>query len=483
MRKASCILAKQHNTLALPNFDSAAKMQEHWTGTDIRQLRLALSLSQKMLADRLGVSTSQVRSWEGQSPSRIDPIASARLSKIQTETTAARHSRDLMNDVHRFSADRITIAPARSLTASALYEEYCSWCEEQNIEPLALPRFGLEFGELGIQKVRIAGRTRYVGIALQSVQKEPTDIPAPSLASIKPVWRNNILCIDSQSLEPPIAPPSLEALLSSLKVELLSLAEQCECESNIDRRWIAYIREVGKAIPSTLPSQFELFRLAHAEELLRDYAAVSAREWPDFLALRYDAILNQLRRVVRLFPGWSEFIRRAENKHLTREQVTASTIVAKHLAAAMESDVAKEFVDPNVPTALAELASLHTTRSSEPAQAQSRWGTNSLTSDIVESVNNILKALGMAAAELAASSHITLRQAGAGYGDKFQSGFVSKAKDYGQKDGQLVVTWVRRLLFGGVSLSGAHAIGLSDYLIKHFPKDFAWIDALSRLLL
>jgi hypothetical protein len=34
--------------------------------------------------------------------------------------------------------------------------------------PLALPTFGREFGELGVQKARIAVRVRYIGIALKS---------------------------------------------------------------------------------------------------------------------------------------------------------------------------------------------------------------------------------------------------------------------------------------------------------------------------
>jgi hypothetical protein len=55
-----------------------------------------------------------------------------------------------------------------SVTATNLYEDYCTWCESQNKEPLALPTFGREFGELGVQKAKIAGRVRYIGIALKT---------------------------------------------------------------------------------------------------------------------------------------------------------------------------------------------------------------------------------------------------------------------------------------------------------------------------
>ena len=72
------------------------------------------------------------------------------------------------NDVERFYKERIETQDGSSLTATSLYEDYCAWCEEQQKEPLALPTFGREFGELGVQKARIAGRVRYIGIALKS---------------------------------------------------------------------------------------------------------------------------------------------------------------------------------------------------------------------------------------------------------------------------------------------------------------------------
>lgn len=71
-------------------------------------------------------------------------------------------------DVERFYKERIETQDGSSMTATSLYEDYCAWCEEQQKEPLALPTFGREFGELGVQKARIAGRVRYIGIALKS---------------------------------------------------------------------------------------------------------------------------------------------------------------------------------------------------------------------------------------------------------------------------------------------------------------------------
>jgi hypothetical protein len=71
-------------------------------------------------------------------------------------------------DVERFYKERIDSSEGSSLTATTLYEDYCAWCEEQHKEPLALPTFGREFGELGVQKAKIAGRVRYIGINLRA---------------------------------------------------------------------------------------------------------------------------------------------------------------------------------------------------------------------------------------------------------------------------------------------------------------------------
>jgi hypothetical protein len=84
-------------------------------------------------------------------------------------------------DVERFYKERIETQDGSSLTATSLYEDYCGWCEEQRKEPLALPTFGREFGELGVHKARIAGRVRYIGIALKSAAEFVEDKKLPAL--------------------------------------------------------------------------------------------------------------------------------------------------------------------------------------------------------------------------------------------------------------------------------------------------------------
>lgn len=88
-------------------------------------------------------------------------------------------------DVERYYKEKVETQDGSSLTATSLYEDYCSWCEEQQKEPLALPTFGREFGELGVQKAKVAGRVRYIGIALKSDKdlEEDKNLPALSTAA------------------------------------------------------------------------------------------------------------------------------------------------------------------------------------------------------------------------------------------------------------------------------------------------------------
>ncbi len=72
------------------------------------------------------------------------------------------------NNTERFYKENVEVRDGSSVTATELYEDYCSWCESKNKEPAALPSFAREFAELGVKKERVAGRVRSIGIALKS---------------------------------------------------------------------------------------------------------------------------------------------------------------------------------------------------------------------------------------------------------------------------------------------------------------------------
>jgi hypothetical protein len=111
-------------------------------------------------------------------------IAKPRSGANDNRTAPAARLMAPETDVERFYKERIETQDGSSLTATSLYEDYCEWCEEQQKEPLALPTFGREFGELGVQKAKVAGRVRYIGIALKSARGLEEDKKLPALGTV-----------------------------------------------------------------------------------------------------------------------------------------------------------------------------------------------------------------------------------------------------------------------------------------------------------
>jgi hypothetical protein len=125
-----------------------------------------MTVTEQPVAVALPVSTPMITASKPR-------VASANDNKTAPKMVAPE------TDVERFYKERIDAQDGSSLTATGLYEDYCAWCEEQEKEPLALPTFGREFGELGVQKAKIAGRVRYIGIALRSGAEHLEDTKTP----------------------------------------------------------------------------------------------------------------------------------------------------------------------------------------------------------------------------------------------------------------------------------------------------------------
>jgi hypothetical protein len=85
-------------------------------------------------------------------------------------------------DVERFYKERIETQDGSTIGATEMFEDYCDWCEQLGKEPLAHPNFGREFQELGVQKAKVGGRVRYIGIALKSAGNLEEDKKPPVFA-------------------------------------------------------------------------------------------------------------------------------------------------------------------------------------------------------------------------------------------------------------------------------------------------------------
>jgi len=69
-------------------------------------------------------------------------------------------------DVELYFDERVGRENGSSVTALALYDDYCQWCEAKAKQPLGLPIFTRRFSDLGVQKAKVAGRIRYMDVRL-----------------------------------------------------------------------------------------------------------------------------------------------------------------------------------------------------------------------------------------------------------------------------------------------------------------------------
>lgn len=162
------------------NADPQAAVLSKLSGQDSATIQLALIILVAILVEvgsslGLYVAFSQWNIYD-----RRNPLA-ARNGNGATEADAsAPRLVAPETDVERFHRERILPADGLHLTATALYEDYCAWCEVHSKEPMALPTFGRQFGDLGIQKAKINGRIRYIGIRIAGVDEmsEPERLAA-----------------------------------------------------------------------------------------------------------------------------------------------------------------------------------------------------------------------------------------------------------------------------------------------------------------
>lgn len=265
-------------------------------------------------------------------------------------------------------------------------------------------------------------------------KREPPSVPAQRRAAVEPFWDKGTLTVPKKPVRSDLNKKKFAAALSALRTEMRELAGDVAAEANIDKRPAVQLQRVADCIPETLPTQDELFRLGHAESVFVGFAKTVEREWPDFLAARYQALLLQFDRTMRQSPLWREFKRNAAKETLSAEQVKESVSLARQAARALEQKEAKDFVDPAVPHSLQQLAEASNIVSVEgtPSVDASTSAQELLAVDLVESVNNTLKPIAEAA--LASAARAEKRAASAAgkmagaYASEFEKGAVAEAK-------------------------------------------------------
>jgi hypothetical protein len=182
------------------------------------------------------------------------------------------------------------------------------------------------------------------------------EIPPQRPAALEPVWSNGKLILPPRPATTDGDKRANAAALKALRAELIELADDVEAEpSNFDKRAATYLRRIAERVPDRTPPQHELFRFAHAKEVLEGHGSTINDQWPDHLAPRFHALTLLFDRVVRQFPKWREFVRNAQEDRLTAEQVAEVPAISVMVLSALREEDAKQFIDREIPEALEQL--------------------------------------------------------------------------------------------------------------------------------
>jgi hypothetical protein len=197
-------LGKTDAMTVMGQADPQAAVLSKLSGLDIDKVQMAMTIFIALLLEvgstfGMYIAFSQWRLYDQEAlavptPATVPATAAAAVTAtpavaIKKPRIGANDNRSLPpakllvpeTDVQRFYKENVDSQDGHTVSATALYEAYCVWCEERQKEPLALPTFGREIAEFGIQKVKKKDGVRYVGIALKSDLELEEDKKLPAL--------------------------------------------------------------------------------------------------------------------------------------------------------------------------------------------------------------------------------------------------------------------------------------------------------------
>jgi hypothetical protein len=177
--------------------DPQAEIIANLSGLDISKVATVMTILITMLVELgsslgLYVATSTWRIEVGRAPAPPEPqkvveiIRPAPRRPLEMPTPLPQVVHQLAppskSDIEIYFDSRIRQDDGASVTALALYDNYCDWCESAQRTPVGLPIFSRQLTDLGVQKAKIAGKIRYIGIRIGGYdeQEDGSDLAAVS---------------------------------------------------------------------------------------------------------------------------------------------------------------------------------------------------------------------------------------------------------------------------------------------------------------
>jgi hypothetical protein len=166
--------------------DPQAKIISDLSGIDISKIEMVMTILVTMLVELgsslgLYVATSTWRIEAGrlplpEQPKIVEIIRPAPPAPLEMPMPLPPQIHQLAppskSDIEVYFDTRIRQDDGASVTALALYDNYCDWCETMQRTPVGLPIFSRQLTDLGVQKAKIAGKIRYIGIRIGGYEEE-----------------------------------------------------------------------------------------------------------------------------------------------------------------------------------------------------------------------------------------------------------------------------------------------------------------------
>ena len=157
--------------------DPQAAIISTLSGLDISRVEVALTILITVLVELgsslgLYVSTSVWRVHEHIKRPAPEPVKVVEIMQPLPRTQQPVPLALPKSDIEIYFEDRIRQDDGASITALSLYDNYCEWCETTGRAPVGLPIFSRQLTDLGVQKAKIAGKIRYIGVRLIGAGQE-----------------------------------------------------------------------------------------------------------------------------------------------------------------------------------------------------------------------------------------------------------------------------------------------------------------------
>jgi hypothetical protein len=153
--------------------DPQAEMLSQLFGLDISRIDLAMTILITALVELgsslgLYVSTSAWRIHDYPRRQQHEPVKVVEIIRPAPAPAMPEPAQlaPPKTDIEHYFHDRIRQDDGSSVTALALYDNYCEWCDASQRAPVGLPIFSRQLTDLGVQKAKIAGKIRYIGIRI-----------------------------------------------------------------------------------------------------------------------------------------------------------------------------------------------------------------------------------------------------------------------------------------------------------------------------